>query len=121
MEMQIPVVIALSMTDVATSSSIDISIEVLQRHLGGVPIVPVVAKTGRGLDNLKEVLEHIAEAPATAVPESWPELSSTADELAAAVDHSIPRIDVIGRNREVAWRDLVERLKSIRVDKVEVR
>lgn len=33
----------------------------------------------------------------------------------------IPRIDVIGRNREVAWRDLVERLKSIRVDKVEVR
>jgi hypothetical protein len=26
----------------------------------------------------------------------------------------LPRIDVIGRNRQVAWRDLVERLKRIR-------
>ena len=32
----------------------------------------------------------------------------------------IPRIDVIGRNREVAWNDLVERLRSIRVDGIEV-
>ena len=32
----------------------------------------------------------------------------------------IPRIDVIGRNREVAWSDLVDRLKSIRFDEVEI-
>jgi ferrous iron transport protein B len=95
MEMQIPLVIALTMTDVATSSGIDISIEVLQRHLGGVPIVPVIAKTGRGLENLKEALEHIAEAEAPAIPESWPELSNTADELGKLADHSIHRIDVI--------------------------
>ncbi|MBT8040017.1 MAG: ferrous iron transport protein B [Xanthomonadales bacterium] len=95
MEMRIPVVIAMTMTDVATSSGIDISIEVLQRHLGGMPVVPVIAKTGRGLDNLKEALERFDEAEIPADPESWPELSQTADELAAAAGGTIPRIDVI--------------------------
>ena len=95
MEMQIPVVIAMTMTDVATSNGIDISIEVLQRHLGGIQIIPVIAKTGRGLDNLKQALEHIGEAEAPAIPESWPELSSTADQLATLAGNSIPRIDVI--------------------------
>ena len=32
----------------------------------------------------------------------------------------IPRIDVIGRNRQVAWNDLVGRLRSIRFDGVAV-
>jgi ferrous iron transport protein B len=95
MEMQIPVVVAMTMTDVATSSGIDISIEVLQRHLGGIPIIPVIAKTGRGLENLKEALEHISEAPAPAIPESWPELSSTADRLGSMAGNELPRIDVI--------------------------
>ncbi len=33
----------------------------------------------------------------------------------------IPRIDVIGRNREVAWKDLVARLRSIRVEGMQMR
>ncbi len=33
----------------------------------------------------------------------------------------IPRIDVIGRNREVAWNDLVTRLRSIRVEGMQMR
>jgi hypothetical protein len=28
----------------------------------------------------------------------------------------LPRIDVIGRNREVAWKDLVQRLRNIRLE-----
>ncbi len=95
MEMQLPVIVALTMTDVAISSGIDISIEVLQRHLGGIQICPVVATTGRGLDGLKDSLENIAESPAPAIPESWPELSRTADQLTAQAGHSMPRIDVI--------------------------
>ena len=96
MEMQLPMVVAMTMTDVATASGIDISIEVLQRHLGGVQIYPVVATSGRGLDTLKEALEAIADATAPAVPESWPELSSAADELVkSTADTGLPRIDVI--------------------------
>lgn len=33
----------------------------------------------------------------------------------------LPRIDVIGRNRDVAWRDLVERLRRIQLRGAEVR
>jgi len=95
MEMQVPTVVALTMTDVATASGIDISIEVLQRHLGGIHICPVVATSGRGLDNLKQALESITEEKAPAIPESWEDLSETADRLVAATDGSLPRIDVI--------------------------
>ena len=31
----------------------------LQRHLGGISIVPVLAKSGRGMDHLKTALEHL--------------------------------------------------------------
>ena len=95
MEMQVPIVVAMTMTDVATSNGTDISIEVLQRHLGGIQIVPVIAKTGRGLDNLKEALGKIHEAKAPPIPESWPELSRTADELIEETGSDLPRIDVI--------------------------
>ena len=33
----------------------------------------------------------------------------------------LPRIDVIGRNRSVAWKDLVERLRRIRVDEARIQ
>ncbi len=95
MEMQLPTVVALTMTDAATASGIDISIEVLQRHLGGIPICPVVATTGRGLEDLKAELEHVTQAPAPAIPESWPELSSTANQLMDEVGGKLQRIDVI--------------------------
>jgi ferrous iron transport protein B len=122
MEMQVPIVVAMTMTDVATSNGIDISIEVLQRHLGGIQIVPVIAKTGRGLDNLKEALENIHEAKAPPIPESWPELSSIADELIKETGSSLPRIDVIQalihpeskqseQLKQLASRETVERIR----------
>jgi ferrous iron transport protein B len=95
MEMQLPMVVALTMTDVATASGIDISIEVLQRHLGGMRICPVVATTSRGLEDLKAALAGVAEAPAPAIPESWPELSRTADQLTRESGGALQRIDVI--------------------------
>jgi ferrous iron transport protein B len=96
MEMQLPTIVAMTMTDVATASGIDISIEVLQRHLGGIQIYPVVATSGRGLDALKEALGAVASASAPAIPESWPELSSAADELVKnTANVALPRIDVI--------------------------
>jgi len=95
MEMQVPMIVALTMTDVATASGIDISIEVLQRHLGGIQIFPVATTTGRGLEALKAALEGVADSPAPKVPESWPELSKTADRLIEQISAPMPRIDVI--------------------------
>ena len=95
MEMQVPMIVALTMTDVATASGIDISIEVLQRHLGGIHIFPVATTTGRGLDALKAALDGVVDSPAPKVPESWPELSKTADRLIGQISTPLPRIDVI--------------------------
>jgi ferrous iron transport protein B len=95
MEMQLPTVVALTMTDVAMANGIDISIEVLHRRLGGIQICPVVATTGRGVDDLKKALETLAEAEVPEIPESWPDLSQTADRLAARTDGALPRIDVL--------------------------
>ena len=95
MEMQIPIVVALTMTDAATASGIDISIEVLQRHLGGIRIFPVVATTGRGLEHLKDAVETITEEIAPPIPESWPALSRLADEVSERSAGALPRIDVI--------------------------
>ena len=95
MEMQVPTVVALTMTDVATASGIDISIEVLQRHLGGIRICPVVATTGRGLETLKTALDTLAESPVPQVPESWPDLSKTVNSLNKLCSDPMPRIDVI--------------------------
>jgi len=95
MEMQVPMIVALTMTDVATASGIDISIEVLQRHLGGIKIFPVATTTGRGLDAVKAALEGVVDSPAPKVPESWPDLSKTADRLIEQISTPVPRIDVI--------------------------
>jgi ferrous iron transport protein B len=95
MEMQLPTVVALTMTDAATAAGTDISIEVLTRHLGDIHIVPVVATTGTGIDNLKQALETLADIKAPDTPESWPELSRTASFLTGETNHLMPRIDVL--------------------------
>jgi ferrous iron transport protein B len=95
MEMQVPMIVALTMTDIAVANGTDISIEVLQRHLGGMKIFPVVASSGRGIKALKEALDKVADTPPPGIPESWPELSQTADRLIEKCQTPVPRIDVI--------------------------
>jgi hypothetical protein len=55
----------------------------------------VVATTGRGLEDLKKALEGIARAAPPAIPESWPELSRTADQLTREAGGALQRVDVI--------------------------
>jgi ferrous iron transport protein B len=66
-EMQIPMVIALNMMDIAERRGIRVSAEILQAKLG-VPVVPVVGHRSRGIDHLKRA---IANAAVPIEPE-WP-------------------------------------------------
>lgn len=95
MEMQLPIVVALTMTDAAAANGIDISIESLQRHLGGIHVCPVVATTGRGIEDLKKALESMRETEVPRWPDSWPELSRSADDLAKLAGKPVTRIDVL--------------------------
>lgn len=55
-EMGIPIIAALNMMDVARKRGIEVDIELLSQELG-CPVVPVVAVTGEGLDQLKQAIK----------------------------------------------------------------
>jgi ferrous iron transport protein B len=56
LELDLPVVVALTMSDAAEDSGLKIDVQSLSAHLGGVPVCPVVATTGRGMDKLRHTL-----------------------------------------------------------------
>jgi ferrous iron transport protein B len=60
LELGVPVVIALNMIDIAQSQGIQIDSDRLARQLG-VPVVPIQANKGRGLDRLKKAITEGAE------------------------------------------------------------
>ncbi|HOR27152.1 MAG TPA: ferrous iron transporter B [Candidatus Sumerlaeota bacterium] len=58
LELGLPTVIALNMVDLAQRLGLRIKVAELSRELG-CPVVPVVAKTGRGVDELRAELERV--------------------------------------------------------------
>ena len=62
-ELQMPLVIALTMTDAAAQSGIDIDLDALSKALGGAKICSVVATTGAGLEKLRAAISEIQTVP----------------------------------------------------------
>ena len=58
LEMQLPVVVALNMVDLAEAAGIRVNAVTLAEELG-CPVVPVVARSGRGLDELRATLQQL--------------------------------------------------------------
>jgi ferrous iron transport protein B len=71
-ELGLPVVIALTMMDVARSRGITIDIGRLQERLG-VPIVAVEAHRRRGLESLKKAVAEVVERPVGTTESPFPE------------------------------------------------
>ena len=59
MELQVPIVLCLNMMDVAKSRGFEINVSLLSSELG-MPVIPTVAKKGKGRGKLKEAVEQIA-------------------------------------------------------------
>jgi len=59
-DLNIPIVVALTMMDIAKQKGTQVDIPGLERELG-VPIVPVNPRKNKGLDQLKKVIEQSAE------------------------------------------------------------
>src|SRR5947209_3276572 len=59
MELGVPLVVALNMMDLAESHGMRIDTERLSRQLG-VPVVPIQANKGKGLDRLRKVIAQAA-------------------------------------------------------------
>lgn len=60
LDLNIPVVLALNMTDIAKKSGLHVDINALQELLGGIAIVEMNARTGEGIDSLKTALSEIS-------------------------------------------------------------
>lgn len=58
LELGLPTVVALNMVDLVERSAIEIDVERLSEELR-CPVVPVVARSGRGIDLLRQELEHL--------------------------------------------------------------
>src|SRR5262249_52386173 len=96
LELGVPVVIALNMMDVAVVQGIRIDAERLARQLG-VPVVPIQANKGKGLDRLKRAIADAA-SPALRAPRStlarfvgFPEaFEREVDQLHKAIGAEVP-------------------------------
>jgi len=104
LEMKVPMVVAMNMMDVAEERGIEIDLARLSRRLG-CPVIPVVAATGKGVQQLKQCLLESARArrsPGTAIPYPAP--------VEKAVATLLPRIESQARANRADPRWLAVRL-----------
>jgi len=94
MEVGVPMIVALTMTDAAKSSGVLVDIDALEKRLRGVKVCPVVATTGQGLDTLRQALGDLPGADAPEIPPFWPELSATAAKLLEELEGPARRIEI---------------------------
>lgn len=105
-EVGLPMVVALTMADVAEAQGVDIDIETLSARLGGVPVCPVVSTTGKGFDTLLKELSRVSRGVVPAATDAWPELLEASRRLAPDLPPAtVARLLIDGpddANRELA-------------------
>ncbi len=77
LDLGLPTVVALNMTDAATEAGLTVDAAALAERLG-VPVVETAARAGDGVDRLREV---VLDAPAPATGVGWDVMPAVADAL----------------------------------------
>jgi len=80
-DLELPMIVALTMTDAAEKSGIQVDTAALSALLG-VPVYPVIATTGTGLEMLRRAISGIKDVEPPRRIRVWPELTAAAAELA---------------------------------------
>ncbi len=102
-----PVVVALTMSDLAARNKLTIDPKKLSERLG-VPVIPVVARQRRGLEELRRaVLCASSRDNVMTVP--WRPIQSDAD----SATHNWSNVDAIGRDSQFRKRELIARYRWI--------
>lgn len=65
-ELDVPVIIALNMTDIAASRNLNIDAGKLSQRLGGIPVIETVGNRQLGIDDLKKAIAQVSDRPAGA-------------------------------------------------------
>ncbi|MCA9884771.1 MAG: ferrous iron transport protein B [Anaerolineae bacterium] len=93
LELEVPVIIALNMSDIAQSRGLTIDTSILSAQLSGVPVIKTIGTSGVGVDALKSAIHQLA-SPAIKQPVSIdydPELEQEIQLLEVAV-RAIPEL-----------------------------
>ena len=107
-----PMIVALTMTDAAERQGRHINVSALQEALGGVPVYPIVATTGRGFAELNAALGRLLETEPPRPVEHWQALRVTAEELVGQYQRAGASLHVVEAERLLidAASALAERL-----------
>ena len=92
-ELQVPTIVALTMTDAAAAAGTTIDIDALSQALGGVEIFSVVATTGLGLNQLRAGISRLAQTQSPGPVSIWPELSTAAKQLRVASQDELSMVE----------------------------
>lgn len=91
-----PTVVALNMMDIAARRGIQIDVDKLASAIG-VPVVPLCARTGTGIDRLREEILRLAQGKIPPPPPGR-RFPATQEKAAAALSHSLrAHATVLGR------------------------
>lgn len=90
-DLGIPVVVALTMMDLAKKKGTQVDIPGLERELG-VPVVPVNPRKSKGIEQLKKVIEQAAGNLYLPPARDFIDNSSLAEDAIAAVQQLVPGI-----------------------------
>ncbi|MBN1119682.1 MAG: ferrous iron transport protein B [Anaerolineae bacterium] len=118
-ELEVPLLLALNMADVAHQHHIGIDRQRLSEQLGGIPIVETVGNRRVGIDGLKQAIRSACEQfPAGQPPISYsPEVENEIGALAGMVEDRKP----LGGHYPARWmaikllesdEDIIDRLKD---------
>ena len=89
-ELDVPVVVALNMVDALAESGQRIDVPALEEALG-VPVIPVVARRGKGIDALVAAVDRTLTAPDSARPGwRWQPAGAALEADIAAVGAEVP-------------------------------
>lgn len=76
----LPTILALNMMDLVAKAGISYDLKGLSRELG-IPVVPINARSGIGLEELKKVISHPILAPSKSIFNIWDEAKAPIKEL----------------------------------------
>lgn len=88
-DLKVPIVVALTMMDLARSKGIEIDVPGLERELG-VPVIPVNPRKNKGIDALKKILAQTAHQQAAISRRDFIGNKQLAPEAVAGVQQLIP-------------------------------
>ena len=86
LELECPIVIALTMSDAAFTEGLRIDVNALSRRLGGITVCPVVATSGQGIEALRHVIAALPNASPPSPDLAWPELTAAARQVVELSD-----------------------------------